>query len=146
MVRVRGAASARLRPRRHDPRAAGARDPVQALSAGHPPDVLLPGALRLPRRRVPGVRGRRGALDRAPVLPRADRGRGRASRRGAVERALHGLEIADEARPAEVARDPDIRGTTALALDEAVALVQWAGARFRRAGAEREPVQAGGPG
>ena len=50
----------------------------QAVPAGDPPDELLPRALRPPRGRVPGLRGRRGALARAAVLPRDDRGRGRA--------------------------------------------------------------------
>ena len=66
-----------------DPRAARARRAVQALPAGDPPDVLLPRALRPPRGRVPGLRGRRRALDRAAVLPGDDRGAGRAGRRGA---------------------------------------------------------------
>ena len=45
-----------------DRRAARARRAVQALPARDPPDVLLPRALRPPRGRVPGLRGRRGAL------------------------------------------------------------------------------------
>ena len=50
-------------------RAARARRAEQALPAGDPPDELLPRALRPPRGRVPGLRGRRRALDRAAVLP-----------------------------------------------------------------------------
>ena len=42
---------------------------VQAVPARDPPDVVLPRALRPPRGRVPGLRGRRRALDRAAVLP-----------------------------------------------------------------------------
>ena len=42
---------------------------------------LLPRALRSPRGRVPGLRGRGAPLARAAVLPRADRLRGRACRR-----------------------------------------------------------------
>ena len=53
-----------------DPRAARARRPEQAVPAGDPPDELLPRALRPPRGRVPGLRGRRRALARAAVLPR----------------------------------------------------------------------------
>ena len=52
-----------------------ARRAVQAVPARDPPDVLLPRALRPPRGRVPGLRGRRGALDRAAVLPGDDGGR-----------------------------------------------------------------------
>ena len=52
--------------------------------------------VRPPRGRVPGLRGRRRALDRAAVLPRDHRGPGRRGRRGA-ERALDVLEVADEA-------------------------------------------------
>ena len=59
----------------------GARRPEQALPAGDPPDELLPRALRPPRGRVPGLRGRRRALARAAVLPGDDRGPGRARRR-----------------------------------------------------------------
>ena len=62
------------------PRAGRARDPEQALLPRDPPDELLPRALRLPRRRVPGLRGRRGAVDRAAVLPADHRGSGRPRR------------------------------------------------------------------
>ncbi len=48
---------------------AAAGHPEQALSAGDPPDELLPRALRPPRGRVPGLRGRRRALAGAAVLP-----------------------------------------------------------------------------
>ncbi len=70
MVRVRRAAARGLRARRDDPRAGGARHPEQALPARDPPDELLPRALRPPRGRVPGLRGRGSALDRAALLPR----------------------------------------------------------------------------
>ena len=50
----------------------------QAVSARDPPDELLPRALRLPRRRVSGLRGRGRALYRAAVLPTDDRGPGHA--------------------------------------------------------------------
>ena len=50
------------RPRHRDPRPARARRAVQALPAGDPPHELLPRALRPPAGRVPGLRGRRGAL------------------------------------------------------------------------------------
>ncbi len=58
-------------------RAARAGHRLQALPAGDPPDELLPRALRPPRGRVPGVRGRGRALAGAAVLPGADRGPGR---------------------------------------------------------------------
>ena len=67
------------------PRAARARRPEQALPARDPPDELLPRALRPPRGRVPGLRGRRRALARAAVLPGDDRGAGRARRDGACD-------------------------------------------------------------
>ena len=73
VVRVRRPAPARRRPRRRRARARRARDPEQALLPGDPPDELLPRAVRAPRGRVPGVRGRRRALDRAAVLPADDR-------------------------------------------------------------------------
>ena len=57
---------------------AAARHPEQAVPAGDPPDELLPRALRPPRGRVPGLRGRRRALARAAVLPGDERGPGRA--------------------------------------------------------------------
>ena len=55
----------------------------QAVLPGGSPDELLPRAVRSPRGRVPGVRGRRRALDRAALLPRDDRGPGGAGRGGA---------------------------------------------------------------
>ena len=69
-----------------DPRAARARRAVQALPARDPPHVLLPRALRAPAGRVPGLRGRRRPLPRAPVLPGDDRVAGRPGRRGAHRR------------------------------------------------------------
>ncbi len=83
LVRLRRAAPARRGARRDAARAARARRAVQALPAGDPPHVLLPRALRPPPGRVPGLRGRRGALARAPVLPGDDAGPGRAGGRGA---------------------------------------------------------------
>ena len=73
LVRLRRPGPAR-RPDRDDvdPRAARARHPVQALPAGDPPHELLPRGLRPPRGRVPGLRGRRRAVDRAAVLPAHD--------------------------------------------------------------------------
>ena len=50
LVRVRRPAARRRRPRRHRRRAARARRPVQAVPARDPPDVVLPRALRPPRR------------------------------------------------------------------------------------------------
>ena len=73
-----------------DPRAARARRAVQALPAGDPPDVLLPRALRPPRGRVPGLRGRRRALARAAVLPGDDRGPGGARRAAALRDGASG--------------------------------------------------------
>ena len=67
-------------------RAARARRAVQALPARHPPDELLPRALRPSRGRVPGLRGRRRALDRAAVLPALTEGQSEA------EQALGGLD------------------------------------------------------
>ena len=58
-----------------------ARRAVQALPAGHPPHELLPRALRPSRGRVPRLRGRRRTLGGAAVLPRHDRGPGRAGGR-----------------------------------------------------------------
>ena len=49
LVRLRGGAAGRRRPRRHDPRAGRPRRAGQALPAGDPPDVVLPRALRPPR-------------------------------------------------------------------------------------------------
>ena len=91
LVRVRGATAARARPRRVRAGARAARDPEQAVLPGGPPDELLPRDVRAPPGRVPGVRGRRRALDRAAVLPGDDRrpgaaGRGRA-RRGSARHA-----------------------------------------------------------
>ena len=51
-----------------------ARRAVEAVPARDPPDVVLPRAVRSPRGRVPGVRGRRRAVDRAAVLPAHERG------------------------------------------------------------------------
>ena len=48
---------------------ARARRGLQALPARDPPDELLPRALRPPRGRVPGLRGRRPPLAGAAVLP-----------------------------------------------------------------------------
>ena len=61
----------------------GARRGHQALPAGDPSDELLPRALRPPRGRVPGVRGRRPPLAGAAVLSRAERGRSGAGGGGA---------------------------------------------------------------
>ena len=55
----------------------------QGLSAVHPPDAALPGALRVPRGRVPGRRAGLGALAGAAVLHRHGRGGGRAGHRRA---------------------------------------------------------------
>src|SRR5207253_3831577 len=55
---------------------AGARDRVEALPAGDPPDELLPRAVPPPRGRVPGLRGRGESLAGPAVLPRAQRGAG----------------------------------------------------------------------
>ena len=63
---------------------AAERDPEQALPAGHPPDELLPRALRPSRGRIPGLRGCRGPLARAALLPADERGPGRARRRAAA--------------------------------------------------------------
>ena len=82
LVRLRRPAAARRRSRRHGQGAARARRPVQALPPGDPPDDVLPRDVRPPRGRVPGLRGRRPALDRAAVLPAAVGGPGRA--RGAA--------------------------------------------------------------
>ncbi len=87
LVRVRDPAAAWGRPRCGRDAARRARDRGQAVLPGDPPDELLPGDLRLPRGPVPGLRGRRGALDRDPVLPADERGPGRARRRGARGRA-----------------------------------------------------------
>ena len=75
------------RPRRDRDGARRARDPGQAVLPGDPPDDLLPRDVRLPAGPVPGLRGRRRALDRAPVLPADDRGAGGARGRGAERRA-----------------------------------------------------------
>ena len=53
---------------------AGARRAVQAVPARDPPDVLLPRGVRPSRGRVPDLRGRRGAVRGAPVLPRDHEG------------------------------------------------------------------------
>jgi perosamine synthetase len=53
LVRVRRPAPARRRPRRDDPRAARARRAEQAVPARHPPDVVLPRALRPPAGEFP---------------------------------------------------------------------------------------------
>ena len=67
LVRLRGAAAARRGPRRRGRRDARARRGHEALPAGDPPDELLPRALRPPRGRVPGLRGRgRAARWRCP--------------------------------------------------------------------------------
>ena len=59
------------RPRRRDRRArASAGIASKAYLPVHPPPAVLPRALRLPRRRVPGRRGRRRAVARAAVLHR----------------------------------------------------------------------------
>ena len=55
-------------------------DPEQAVLPGRSPDELLPRAVRPSGGRVPGLRGRRGAIDRAAVLPGDERGAGRAGR------------------------------------------------------------------
>ena len=47
----------------------GTADPEQALLPGDPPDELLPPAVRPSRGRVSRLRGRRGTVDRAAVLP-----------------------------------------------------------------------------
>ncbi len=61
LVRLRGPAAARRRSRRGRHGAARARRGLQAVPARDPPDELLPRALRPPRGRVPGLRGRRRA-------------------------------------------------------------------------------------
>ena len=61
LVRVRRPAAAEARSRRGGPSAARARHPEQAVLPGGAPDELLPRAVRAPRGRVPGVRGRRRA-------------------------------------------------------------------------------------
>ena len=68
LVRVRRAAAARVDRDGAIERCARRRA-VQAVPAGDPPDELLPRALRPPRGRVPGLRGRPGALGRAAFLP-----------------------------------------------------------------------------
>ena len=83
LVRLRGAASAGRRPRRRRRGAARARRGLQALPARDPPDELLPRALRTPRGRVPGLRGRGAAVAGAALLPRA-------RRRAQVERVAAG--------------------------------------------------------
>ena len=107
LVRLRGPAPAaawtatppsralRERGRRH-----------QALPAGDPPDELLPRALRPPRGRVPGLRGRGAPLARAAVLPRADRRPGRAGRRGAARDDRGSAERLDERHERPAARAP----------------------------------------
>ena len=86
-----------------DQRAARARRRLQALPAGDPPHELLPRALRAPRGRVPGVRGRGRALAGPAVLPRADRGRGR---RGSRRRSR---EPAQRRAPSAATRHPAAR-------------------------------------
>ena len=61
-------------------------DQHEALPAGDSPDELLPRALRPSPRRVPDLRGRRGALAGAAVLPGHHREPGRPGRRGAADR------------------------------------------------------------
>ena len=107
LVRLRRPAPARRRPRRRRCVALRERG-VQSkpyLPAIHLM-TLLPRALRPPRGRVPGLRGRRRALARAAVLPGDDRGPGRAGRRGARRAcsARQRLEVADEAGAADRAR------------------------------------------
>ena len=86
-VRLRGPGSARRRSRCGDRRAARARDRLEAVSAGDPPHELLPRALRPPRGRAAGMRGRVAPLAGAAVLSRAERRPARArlqgTRRGA---------------------------------------------------------------
>ena len=126
LVRLRRPAAARPRPRRDHRRAARAR---RADASPTCPRIhlmsLLPRALRPPRGRVPGVRGRRRALARAAVLPGDDRGPGRAGRRGRCaldastgqrlarlpmsrfsepqDAAFHALNASSAVRPAAVA-------------------------------------------
>src|ERR1019366_6373627 len=90
LVPVRRAAALRRGSRRDGPRPRRVGSPEQALSAGHPPDELLPRALRSPRGRVSGVRGRGAAVAGAAVLPGHERGRGGAGRRGAAHRGRAG--------------------------------------------------------
>ena len=84
---------------------------------------LLPRALRPPRGRVPGLRGRRRALGRAAVLPGDDRGPGRPGRRGAAVRAsTSGLEIGRRSPgPPTRARCASLAGRRIVALEEAEA-------------------------
>ena len=65
------------RSRRGYRRAPRPRRRLEAVPARDPPHDLLPRALRSPRGRAAGVRGRRPPLARAAVLPRSARGRGR---------------------------------------------------------------------
>ena len=75
---------------------------VQAVPAGDPPHELLPRALRPPRGRVPGLRGRRRPLARAAVLPADDEGQ--------VE------QVAEALRGARNRQDRCVAGVRRLAL------------------------------
>ena len=68
LVRLRRPPAGGGRPRRGARRPRPARDRGQGLHAEHPPDGLLPRAVRLSRGPVPGRRGRLGPPARAAVL------------------------------------------------------------------------------
>ena len=106
---------------------------TQAVPARHPPDVLLPRALRPPRGRVPGLRGRRRALGRAAVLPGDDRGAGRA--RSPRRSAACWAESTDH-RP--LRRWPVPFGSLATSSQNSAAGARHAGAEVERAQAVRE--------
>ena len=133
-------------PRRREP-PAGGRRAVQAVPAGDPPDELLPRALRPPAGRVPGLRGRRGALAGAAVLPGDDRGPGGPGRRGAQPgpaglTPLAGLN-GPQARSADRGGDPVRAGAPHVPLLEAVAGVQRPRAVVGQPGVERHAEQPG---
>ena len=85
-----------------------------------------------------GVAARSVAL---PFFPEITPQPGGGGRRGAGVRALHGLEVADEARPAERAGRAVVRRSADLALAEAVGLVQRSRIGVLGAGVERDPGQ-----